>query len=113
MRKTTRTSSLLVPVKTAIGTGIFTAVAFGACPLAIPFIPLFGWGLWRSTKKAIARYADHVAEPSADEIADAWERERRPGERGVSVSSTLYSRGSFFNLPITRTYHYEADKDDS
>jgi len=112
MKKTRHTSSPLVPIGTAIGTGAVAVIMSAMCPVLLPFAWLTAIPLWCAAKAGVAAEVDQVGARSANKFAEEWKGKRRPGERGVDVSTTLYSGGAFFDLPMTRTYRFELDKDD-
>ena len=60
----------------------------------------------------VAHDVDTVASKNAKKVAEQWKRTRKPGERGVDVSTTLHSNGSLFDLPMTRTYRFELEDDE-
>ena len=112
MKRRAEISSPLIPIQTAIGTGVVTLAAAVLCPVLVPFALLSGIWIHRQGKEGLAMIADVTASKRADDIAHEWRETRRPGERGVDVSATLYSGGVFGDLPIKRTYRYELDEKD-
>ncbi len=52
------------------------------------------------------RAVDRISRSNCDKLADQWSRNRKPGERGVTVKSTKWN-DALISLPQTRIHHYE------
>ncbi len=112
MKKTVETHSPVVPVLTVAGTGMIGWLALALCPACWPLALVSAPLLWQAAKRSVACDVDTVAAEDADDLAGEWGRTKDPDDRVLEISKTLYSRGAFFDLPMTRTYRYTADDED-
>lgn len=55
--------------------------------------------------------ADDIDDLTADDTRRIVDQARRTGQRNVKVSHTIGSNGALFNLPMTRTYEVDFDRD--
>lgn len=112
MKRTTYTSSPVVPITGGIGTVAVALAAAAICPPLLPFAFLFAPMFCRAAQRGFGEDIDRVSGDQPERIAEQWRRTRKAGERGIDVSNTLYSGGAFFDLPVTRTYRFELDDND-
>ena len=110
MKKTSEISSPLIPIGTGIGIGaialIIAAISPPLWPLLIPGALL----IHKAAKDGFAYEVEStVSEAESDELAETWRRTRKPGETSIDVSRTIYSNGTLFSLPITKTNKYRLE----
>ena len=109
MKKSTQTSGPVVPITTAIATGTVAAATAIMCPPLFPFSFLSAILFYKLGQAGTSQEIDEIAAGDAHDLAEEWRRNRRPGEKSIEVSKTIYSGGALFDLPMTRTYRYELE----
>lgn len=112
MKHSSYTSSPAAPAMTAVGTGAIALAMLVFCPFLLPLALLSPIVLYPMAKRDIGTCVDAATSGRAEEIAEEWRRNRAPGERGIDVSTTVYSGGALFDLPMTRIHRFELDDDE-